>query len=426
MAPRALHREVIMRRCRRVRTMPAPAIVALAALAALAGCDGADPQSAWSTTVDTLPNGAIRVVNTPPSHGAGPTWVIEEDVRIGTLDEAGPASFGQVKGVAPLEDGRIAVLDAQAQELRIFGPDGAHLATYGGKGAGPGELEAAFGLMVDPEGMLWVPDHRNARMSVFDPDTGFDRSYPLRVLSRGFIWGGVMGEDGSVLKPSITLTDRSSIVRVYDREMNLVDSLPLPPGPEIDRDDPPNAFTWGSREAGAYGMYGVPYFPQAQRLLDPRGVFWSTAFGDPSYRITRWAPGGDTTLVIETRREPVPVTAAERDSVIERVREQLLERGGANQDWSKIPDVKPAVAGLFLGEDGKLWVRAETADSLITYDVYERDGRYTGTAVTSLNLYLYLSPVVRGDRLWAVVTDELDVQYVVRARVQPAASRTQG
>lgn len=382
--------------------------------------------SEWTATVDTLPNGATRVVNAPPPAGAIPTWILEEEVRIGTFDEAGPASFGQVKGVAALDGGRIAVLDAQAQEVRIFDADGRHLATYGGKGAGPGEMEAAFGLMRDADGALWVPDHRNARMSIFDPDTGFDRSYPLRVLSRGFIWSGVMAEDGGVLKPSITLTDRSYLVRVYDREMNLIDSLPLPPGPELDRDDPPNAFTWGSREAGAWGMYGVPYFPQTQQLLDPRGVFWSTAFGDPSYRISRWAPGGDTTLVLETRREPVPVTATERDSVINAVREALLDRGGADQDWSKIPDVKPAIAGLFLAEDGRLWVRAETADTLITYDVYERDGRHAGTTVTSLRIYPYLAPIVRGDRFWAVVTDDLDVQYVVRARLRSAVTGTEG
>jgi hypothetical protein len=56
-------------------------------------------------------------------------------------------------------------------------------------------------------------------------------------------------------------------------------------------------------------------------------------------------------------------------------------------------------------------------DSLRTFDVFGSDGRYKGTAVTSLRVTPYREPIVRGDRFWAVVTDELDVSYVVRGRL---------
>jgi hypothetical protein len=64
-------------------------------------------------------------------------------------------------------------------------------------------------------------------------------------------------------------------------------------------------------------------------------------------------------------------------------------------------------------------VRAASADSLINYDVYEQDGSWVGTAVTSLRVWPYLRPIVRGDSFWAVVTDDFDVAYVVRARIEP-------
>lgn len=394
----------------------------------LTACGLADRPPTWTIATDTLPNGALHVVNTPPESGIEPTWVIEEELRIGSLDEEGPSSFGQVKGLAVTEDGRIAVLDAQARELRVFGSDGRHLATFGRKGAGPGEFEEAFGLMLSPEGQLWVPDHRNARMSVFDPAAGFVRSYPLTLLSRGFIWGGVMAPDGRVLKPSITLgEDRHSVLRVYDGEMNLTDSLRLPEYADIDEDDPAHVYTYGSREAGHWGMVGVPFYPQNIRVLDPAGVFWSTAFGDPAYRIFRWRPGTmDTTLVLETGRPPVAVTAAERDWALGPITERLRQAGAPAPDPGKVPAVKPAVQSMFVDGDGRLWVRAATPDSLITYDVYERDGRHVGAAVTWLNIFPYLTPVIRGDRFWALVTDELDVQYVVRGRLRPAASPAEG
>ena len=88
------------------------------------------------------------------------------------------------------------------------------------------------------------------------------------------------------------------------------------------------------------GYKGVPFYPQRQDLLDPRGGIWSREAGDYSYRIKHWEPAGDTALVLETQRLPVPISPAERDSVIEGVRLQLQERGDARQDWSKVPETR--------------------------------------------------------------------------------------
>lgn len=384
----------------------------------LPACGNAGVESHWTVTVDTLPTGVVRVVNTPPGSDLGPTWTLEEELRIGSVDEPGPTSFGQLKGITVAPDGRIALLDAQAQEIRVFGPTGEHLATYGGKGGGPGELEAAWGLMQSPDGKLWVPDHRNARMSVFDLSSGFLNSYPLQVFSRAFVWRGAMAEDGRIFKPSTTLdSPRSNMLRVYSPEMVLLDSIPLPDPPETDPKDPPGAFYWEAADGRSTGYLSVPFYARAERLLDPRGVIWSTEPGDASYRIQRWAPGADTTLILETPRSPVAVTQAERDSVIGALREELRKRGAANQDWSKIPQVKPAVTSMFLADEGRLWVQTSSSDTMRSYDVYERDGRYAGTVATSLKILPWFSPVVRGNQFWAVITDELDVPYVIRARI---------
>jgi len=67
---------------------------------ALVGCVGADVGAGarWTTTVDTLPDGRVRVVNTPPAAGIRPTWVIEPEVVLGSVDDDGPTNFGQIKG----------------------------------------------------------------------------------------------------------------------------------------------------------------------------------------------------------------------------------------------------------------------------------------------------------------------------------------
>lgn len=383
----------------------------------LSSCTEAGPPR-WTVAVDTLSNGAVHVVNAPPA-GEEEVWRLEEVLRIGTVDEEGPSSFGQVRGLAVTRSGEIVVLDAQAKELRVFSPSGEHLATYGRQGAGPGEMEAPFGLVLAPDDRLWVPDHATSRMSVFSARAGFETSYPLRIYSYGWVWGGVMADDGRVLEPSVMAPpDWKPALRVYDAGMRQLDSIPLPEPPETaDPTDLPNVFAWAAPGGRARGGVQVPFYPQQRDLLDPEGVFWSVDRGDGSYRIKRWTPGGDTTLVLETRRAPVPVTAPERDSAMAEILEGLEQFGVTKLDASKIPDTKPAVASVFLAEDGKLWVETPAPDSLHLYDVYDRAGRHVMTVATSLRIDPWIHPLVRGDTVWALVKDELDVTYVVKSAV---------
>lgn len=386
------------------------------------GC-GEGGGNGWTTVRDTLPGGAVRVVHTPPASGPGVTWRLEEEVRIGAIEGGGPESFGEVRGIAVDGAGRIAVLDAQAREVRVFGPEGEHLRTFGGQGGGPGELEGPFGLAWAPDGLLRVADVRNARMSLFDPVEGFVRSHPVRFWRWGYIWDGVVDSAGRVWQPSMGMVDGTSwdMIRIYNDSMRQVDSIPIAERPERsgpDR-DPPGAFFWET--GGGFGYYTIPYYPRGQRALDPRGVYWGTTEGDPSYRVARWIPGGDTTLIVESSRPAVPVTQAERDSAIAHIREYITEAGGdANLDWSRIPQTRPAVEGVHLAENGDVWVRLPVpGDSVALYDVFSPQGQYRGTARGTLQVFPYLAPVIRGDRFYAVVTDELGVSYVVRARITP-------
>jgi hypothetical protein len=393
--------------------------LALLALSVIAcGGTGGEPADEWQITRTTLPGGAAHVANVPPAGGVEPTWALEEELRIGTVEGTGPTVFGVLKGLAVLRDGRIAVLDGQAREIRVFGPDGGHLATHGRPGRGPGEIEDAWGLMVGADDRLWLADGRNSRLSVFDAADGLVRDHALQLTSMGYWWNGVLTEEGRMLLPAYTGgPDSREIIRVYDRGLTVVDSLPLAPPTGRDPADDPGTYVFEG-SGGTRMFTSVPFYPGLQRILDPRGGAWSTSAGDPAYRIGHWVPGGDTTLVIETQRARVPVTTAERDSAVEQLRASAARVGAQAGDWSRIPALKPSVASLFLADDGRLWVRTHSVPGT-EYDVYERDGGIAGTVVTALDVLSRPAPVVRGDHLWAVVKDDLDVQYVVRARLVP-------
>ena len=392
-----------------------------AAWVTLTGCAAAAPQPDWTTVRDTLPSGTVRVTNVPRTD-VSPTWTLVEELRVGTVEGAGPDAFAYLKGLVVLEDGRFAVLDSQAQELRVFGPDGAHVATHGRKGQGPGEFVDANGLMLGPRGHLWVPDALNGRMSVFDPEDGFVESFPFGDANFNSLWNGAIVAGSRIYRPSNRGNRR--LLRVYDLAMTQVDSLPLPSdGPEDEEFDPesqPGAFY--QEMGGGYMAYSIPFYPGEVSYFDTRGAVWSTRKGDPEYRIKRWQPGGDTTLVVETRRPPVPVPAVERDSVIDMMRQMLSNMGVGEWDWSRVPGIRPAVEDIFETAEGNLWIRTPSSGDGVLFDVYARDVTYLGTASVSpgLNLFDRVTPVVRDDLVWLIVTDELDVPYVVRARIAPA------
>ena len=319
-----------------------------AAWVALTSCGDSAPGHGWTAVRDTLPSGTVRVTNIPLAE-APPTWTLVEEVRVGAVEGAGPDAFGHLKGLVVLGDGGFAVLEAQVQELRVFGPDGAHVATHGGKGEGPGEFANANGLMRGPNGRIWVPDTRNGRMSVFDPEDGFVESFPFADGNFNSTWNGAMVDGDRIYRP--WRSGNRARLHVYDLTMTRVDSLPLQSrGPEDEEFDPtrqPGAFY--QEMGGGYMMYGIPYYPSEVRHIDPRGAFWSTRDGDPEYRLKKWVPGGDTTLVVETRRPSVAVPAVARDSVIDMMRRIVSNIGGAEWDWSRVPTIRPPSRHLRIG-----------------------------------------------------------------------------
>lgn len=189
---------------------------------------------------------------------------------------------------------------------------------------------------------------------------------------------------------------------------------------EYDPEDSPGAFYY-EMPGGGYGLRSVPYYPRGTTHIDRRGEIWTGSVSDPDYRIEKSVPGGDTTLIVVTARPPVPVPPAERDSVISQLRENFREWGVADDmGWSRIPEVNHRWKNIFTSAEGNLWVAVPNLSGGIDYDVLSPDGSYLGTVATgTLDVLDWLPPIVVGDIFLAIVTDELDAPYVVRARIVP-------
>jgi hypothetical protein len=147
--------------------------------------------------------------------------------------------------------------------------------------------------------------------------------------------------------------------------------------------------------------------------------------------------------------DPVPVLAAEKEER-ERISTANARYTQPNWRWNgpPIPNTKPPFAGILIGERGRIWVtlhqeayQIELAEDYsekeapgempertwfepVTFDVFEPTGRYLGMVRAPKGLSTYPTPVIRGDTVWAVVRDELDVPYITRFHIDHGRETT--
>ena len=402
------------------RSSAPPAIILVILGSVPAACGGdADPSTTWSGTLDTLPDGRIAVLSESPLWTEATRPVFEEELRLGSMMGEGPEAFGQVRDLLLDEQGRIYVLESQAQEIRVFGPDGGWLHTIGRQGEGPGELKNAAAMGWGPDGILRVVDYGNGRISDFRPDGTFLTSHRQQGGFSMYPWPGVFEPDGGLFQVSPAIRDGEfePVLIRYTPDMQPIDTVSIP------RYEGESEFFELASGDGRI-QASVPFGAGLSWDLDPRGHVW-VAPNTATYEVSQVSLAGDTLLTIRRPSEPHPVTSAEVDSAVATMT-WFTDQGG-KVDRSKFPSTKPALSRLFAPGDGNVYIVPVTDEFGSGYlsasgvlDVFGSDGRYLGRLDLPEGMGTSNpQPVFRGNHVLAVVRDELDVPYVVRYRLAP-------
>lgn len=322
--------------------------------------------------------------------------------------EDGPEAFSEVRAFAVDRLGGVYILDAQAQVVHQFGPTGKHLRTIGRKGAGPGEFSEANGIVLDARDRPWVYDHANQRITEFDTAGQLVAVHPLRIRSYGYLWDGGMDREGRVLDdiyiPLSGDSGRSAVERT-DLATGTSDTLAI----GMCKAERPGRYLFPR------GTMGIPYATRRYYRIDPRGYTWcadmkrATVF---QYRL------GDTIPIRQfgATVEPAPVTPAGRDSAEKWVTDFAKQVGGTNVDLSLIPKVKPVLQRVDFDETGRVWMQIEEKRGFRLL-VFDSTGSQVAEAAAPFGVSFW-PLVVRGDALYAVTRDSLDVPSVVRYRVR--------
>jgi hypothetical protein len=370
----------------------------------------------WTGSVDTLANGGVRVSN--PAHGLwreGSGWRLVPELELGEGDGPEAFIFGAITGLEAGADGRIYVLDREANQLRIFTGTGSHVRTVGRAGGGPGEYRNANGLVWLVHDTLMVVDQRGERYSILDREGKFGRAVPRNLHFYGWTFTG--GATGG------KLYEQASAGNGPDRRVVLIGTspashdttfvrdtvwLPAPQGPLF------QGFTVSS-DQGSMTM-PVPFTSRPVYRLDPAGNVWS-GHGS-AFRLLRTTLAGDTTMEIVLEATPRPVTEAELAEWEQDERVKEFRARGGQIDPDRIPKTKPFFDGLHFDPDGFLWASLPGAPGEATFAVFDSTGLYLGRVVAmGVHRNTNVPPVVRNGRLYLAGHDDQDVPKVFVFRI---------
>jgi hypothetical protein len=363
----------------------------------------------------------------------GDTLDLIEELRLGSVDGPPEELFGRVSALAVGPDETLFVTDLHGPTVRSWSAEGRFLGRLGGEGRGPGEyVEPDAGLSVLSDGRLLLRDPPNGRINVYSTSgdvlthwrhPGIRTSTPLFVDESDHMYNLVIASWHQ--DPGARVFGLARI----DREGEVVDTI-IPPGANY-RNPMVTA-----RRGDQSNSVPIPFTPRYHWTLDRAGHFVQGLSDE--YRIMLEYAGRPLVIERPSHRR-APVAPGEADAERRSVRTNLRNTD-PSWDWTgpDIPDEKPPFRRLLSGRHGRVWVvvhqparrvvdvetteagerRAERWVEPLVFDVFEPDGTYLGAVRgPERGISFWASPVMDGDRVWAVTWDDLEVPYVVRYRI---------
>lgn len=362
----------------------------------------------------------VRIVeNDHPLWNPAERWRVAPAPQLEIGVESGDPmyEFASVWDIVRLDDGKLAVADRGATEVRVFTPSGEFVATFGGSGSGPGEFQDIGGLLLMPSGELGVIDGLQNRITFFDRPYQVSRTVQSQgagtffgqVEHRGFVSvrgsrGMGMADAGKVIRDSLRFA-------LHDQEGRMLEELAVIPSAER------FGFRFG-------GYLQFPYLPLAAQALYAAGrgvvavgsggreefTVWSAA--TPSRSVVRWSS--------EDRREAADWIDAYVENLVANARSDNDRRY-----WRQLvreaplPEYLPVYRDILVDSMGDVWVERYRApgETIPTWEVFRGDGTWLGAVETPQRFQIM---EIGADYLAGVFRGEFDVQYVrIYALVRP-------
>ena len=347
------------------------------------------------------------VENRVPAWAPDEIWTAapQPELVIGGNDtSAGPDDsthlVWSVTDVAPLSDGKVAVLSSQEQTVFLFEPSGEFVRSIGREGRGPGEFGYPEHLQILPGDTLVVWDFSFGPVTYFNPVGEVLRSWRADV---GAVFAAVRKPNQMQIGPErvhLPMPDGSYIVLVGLIPGDFVPPSDVPYRVPVEFFRIDSAYgahslgRWEEREhlysRGAYA--GLPFSFGVQIVAGdgPRVVYISSS---DQYEVHQFTSTGTLVRIVRRTVEPIPITAMDV--------EQWKDRVAPSPDWStwdravaELPprNFRPPVVGLLVDSEGYLWVKDREDPGSSEWSVFDPAGRWQGTLKVPVERLEWVGP----------------------------------
>jgi hypothetical protein len=369
-----------------------------------------------------------------------PPLALEVDFAYGALD--GPRSLTWFRGMVVGPAGEIFTAHPMENRLRKFSAGGELVREIGREGQGPGEFRniGTLGIVGDT---LWVLDFSGYVFSYFDLDGNLlgSESVPVEIVSMetlgpprpggllrdGTLFGAPPAWSEMVATGQITETYWARLSRAGEILDTIASYSLLNTTWRVT--DPGNERAPRSYMAQPFTDTEIvsPAPPLLEILRVDRG-----APADPeraAVRITKVSFAGDTLFTREFSYVPRPIRAAEVDSLVQSRVEAMTRSpffGGAPagrmsgwvRDGLFVPRYHPHVRSARIGRDGTVWLERDAPDMKGSeWVILSSEGDPLGVVITPPRFSLEEAD---REHVWGMLTDELEVPYLVRYRISDA------
>jgi hypothetical protein len=381
----------------------------------LMACEAAAPSAPALATRDSSGITIAENSGVPPENGGGWSVSAEPTLQIGSVDGDEAYLFSRISGATRLPDGRIAVSDNRAINLRIFSPSGEHLHTFGGRGEGPGEFRNPTLMGALAGDTLVVVDSRLRRINLFHPETGFILNSTASSDIPGILLTEGMFSSGSVFVFRMSFgEDRSD---GYTRRPVRYRAVTL--GGDLEKD-------YGEFMGEELILATEEDGPAVMSIMgnSPYGKSATVGVGDDhfyygsqdSYEVQRWSQEGTLERIIRVAKAPIPVSQADVADFIESELADLEDNNLSREyrrhyESAPIPEHHPAYRDFFVDVENHLWVEETrtTEDAPRMASIFDPDGQWVGTLSLPANFRVH---EVGSDYVLGRITDDLGVQYL--------------
>lgn len=387
-------------------------------LGVLAGCGG-EAEDSGAIVRDSA---GIRIVeNRAPVWAPGEEWRLsaEPGVQIGMVEGAPNYQLFRVNGARRLQDGRTVVANGGTQELRFYDPSGRHLLSAGRQGSGPGEFRALTRMDLHPSDSIVVYDSGNRRVSLFDYEGRYARSFALEPPEGRSIPEpvGVLG-DGSVLARLNALVGPQDVREGLQRSSSLYARYTLAGGlaDTIGSFQGAESYLVTTVSGGRVVRLEVFLLPFGRNPTVAAGIESLYFGGGDSYEIAGYAVDGSLRRLVRLDRPNLPVTPEDIErltqerlqAVTDAERRASLERRYAEMPY---PQFMPAYQRILPDAEENLWVEnyRRPGDVVPRWSVFDVGGRFLGDVVMPVG---FSAHQIGSDFVLGVWEDELEVEYV--------------